>query len=195
MIRLIFDASDAFSRLRALERRITNLPFRKIGLYVATSTKRRIKAGITPEGRPFRRISSITEVAKGSSKPLQDTGRLRNSITYKAGRDYVAIGTNLVYGRLHQFGGEVVARNSRFLTIPLRRKAKRYRPHEFPERLFVMRHGRNLYLVSSSGGGRVLKFWYMLKRRVNIPSRPFLGLSADDRAQITAIVLNHLRAR
>ena len=37
---------------------------------------------------------------------LTRTGRLKASITYHAGRDYVAVGTNLVYAAIHQFGGK-----------------------------------------------------------------------------------------
>jgi phage gpG-like protein len=38
------------------------------------------------------------------NKILTDTGRLRRSITYRARRDHVMLGTNVVYARAHQFG-------------------------------------------------------------------------------------------
>jgi len=37
---------------------------------------------------------------------LTRTGRLRSSINYRAGRDHVAVGTNVIYAAIHQFGGK-----------------------------------------------------------------------------------------
>lgn len=48
-----------------------------LGQYVVGLVKQRIADGINPENRPS------TIARKGSSKPLIDTGQLRNSVTYK----------------------------------------------------------------------------------------------------------------
>lgn len=48
-----------------------------LGQYVVGLVKQRIANGIAPPNRPY------TIAKKGSSKPLIDTGQLRNSITYK----------------------------------------------------------------------------------------------------------------
>ena len=48
-----------------------------LGMYVVGLVKQRIANGIAPPNRPS------TIARKGSSKPLIDTGQLRNSITYK----------------------------------------------------------------------------------------------------------------
>ena len=54
-----------------------------------------------------------------AAKPLIDTGRLMKSITYKLrGRHGVAVGTNVVYGAIHQFGGKAGRGHS--VTIPAR---------------------------------------------------------------------------
>lgn len=58
----------------------------------------------------------LTLLARG--KILIDTGRLRRSITYDAKRYSVRIGTGLVYGAIHQFGGK--AGRGRRVTIPAR---------------------------------------------------------------------------
>jgi len=55
-----------------------------LGLYVVGLVKQRIANGIAPPNRPS------TIARKGSSKPLIDTGQLRNSITHK-----VEIGVSL----------------------------------------------------------------------------------------------------
>jgi len=51
-------------------------------------------------------------------KPLIDTGRLMKSITYRAGKDEVRIGTNVIYAAIHQFGGK--AGRGRKVKIPAR---------------------------------------------------------------------------
>lgn len=57
--------------------------------------------------------------AYGSSKPLLDTGRLRNSITYRLlGSTGVEIGSNTAYAAIHQFGGK--AGRGRKVGIPAR---------------------------------------------------------------------------
>jgi phage gpG-like protein len=48
-----------------------------LGQYVVGLVKQRIANGIEPANRPY------TIARKGSSKPLIDTGQLRNAITYK----------------------------------------------------------------------------------------------------------------
>lgn len=44
--------------------------------------------------------------AFGNAKILQDTGLLRSSITARATENSVQVGTNVSYGRVHQFGSK-----------------------------------------------------------------------------------------
>ena len=53
----------------------------KIGVYVSDAVKKRIADGIDPAN-----VAS-TRARKGSSKPLVDTGHMRNSITFKVRPD------------------------------------------------------------------------------------------------------------
>jgi phage virion morphogenesis protein len=78
----------------------------QIGLAMTASTLLRFKGGVGPDGSPWAPLSPVTILRrrKRSSKPLLDTGRLRNSITHKANRRSVVIGTGVIYGRTHQFG-------------------------------------------------------------------------------------------
>lgn len=54
----------------------------------------------------------------GAIKPLVKTGRLLRSIKWKAGKDYVVIGTNVIYAAIQQFGG--MAGRGRTVEIPAR---------------------------------------------------------------------------
>jgi phage gpG-like protein len=51
-------------------------------------------------------------------QPLRDTGRLNRSITSKADRSGVTIGTNLIYAPVHQFGATIVPVNAKRLVFP-----------------------------------------------------------------------------
>ena len=68
-----------------------------IGAYVRASTQLRFRNSIKPDGSPWAPV-------KRGGKPLVDTGRLRDSITYEVGETFVDIGTNVVYAPYCQFG-------------------------------------------------------------------------------------------
>lgn len=63
---------------------------------------------VDPYGQPWTPLSPVTIARrrKQSSKPLLDTGRLRNSISYAATRDEVRVftGTEVIYAATQQFG-------------------------------------------------------------------------------------------
>lgn len=123
----------------------------EIGMISTESTRMRFDDSRAPDGTKWKRLSRETLLRRAGgrkkaytkrgrlkkravrvmrrAKPLLDTGRLRNSITYQViGDKKVAIGTNVEYAATHQFG------------------------------------------------------------RGRIPSRPFLGLSRNDRAEVHSIL-------
>lgn len=93
---------------------------------------------------------------------LVDTGRLRQSVTYLASAREVEVGTNVIYAAIHQFGGTIRAKTARGLAFTLP------------------------WLAGPDDDGR------RVVRSVTIPLRPFLGLDAEDAADISAIVADHL---
>jgi len=84
-----------------LDQRLTNMEpvFDEIGSTLASSTQGRMKRGVQPDGSPQK------PVQRGGT-PLVDTGRLRGSITHEPSSDQVAVGTNVIYAAIHQFGGQ-----------------------------------------------------------------------------------------
>lgn len=54
-----------------------------------------------------------------SNKILQDKGALRESIDVDPRSNSVAVGSNLVYARIHQFGGVIRPKRSNCLCIPV----------------------------------------------------------------------------
>lgn len=111
---------------------------KSFGEYMLMRTDERFSKEQDPQGKPWRRLAAATILAghrgrvytrrgrasKGfmryaeGRQVLTVSHRLRRSVTYKAGRSSLAIGTNVVYGRIHQLGGQ--AGRGRQVTIPAR---------------------------------------------------------------------------
>lgn len=98
---------------------------------------------------------------KGSVKILQDTGRLRNSIFPVIGYNYAAVGTNVEYAKIHQFGGKI--RIPAMTILPVRKKALR----------FVI-DGEEVFAKKAEIPARTVK----------IPKRPFLWLRENHKERI-----------
>ncbi len=103
--------------------------FKQIGEYMIASIIKNFEAGGRPQRwKPLKLMTIVQryggvrksfkkswrktgEVKRGFSeyagkhKILIKSGKLMKSITYKAFKDHVEIGTNLVYAAIHQFGG------------------------------------------------------------------------------------------
>ncbi|MEM7734440.1 MAG: phage virion morphogenesis protein [Deinococcota bacterium] len=77
-----------------------------IGESITAKVQETFEKAQDPYGTPWKQLSALTLAMRGASaRPLQDTRRLRNSINYQV-RDgkAVAVGTNVIYARVHQFG-------------------------------------------------------------------------------------------
>ncbi len=126
------------SGLTDLER--SDLAF-NIGALLESSTKRRIAdEKSAPDGTPWVPWSeAYDDTREEHHSLLVGEGNLLDSVqNYSAGAE-ARVGTNLVYGAIHHFGGEEVGSN--------------------------------------------------------IPARPYLGLSANDRAEIMALVTGEIEER
>lgn len=97
--------------------RLNNLkPFwQLVGMYVQKRTvKERFDKEQSPDGVKWQALSPGRVKQRrrrhksGQMKILQDTGELRRSIQYEAGNNYVRIGSNLKYARVHQFGSSKI---------------------------------------------------------------------------------------
>lgn len=148
---------------------------KEIGETMVASVLRNFEA----EGRPTKwaplspmTIARRRNQNKGSIKILQDTGRLKNSITYditRYGGTAVAIGTNVEYGRIHQLGGKA----------------------HFPAHIEKVRsHIR----VMGSKSVKVAAHNRKVKARTAvIPQRKYLMFQKQDIQDIRSIILEHLQ--
>lgn len=127
------------------------------------------------------------------SQKLIDTGRLINSIRSKVTNEGLTVGSyGVPYAAIHEFGGEIAARNARYLTIPMSAEFKGRSAREFSD-LFVKRIGNRAYLVRQNEGGG-LQFCYMLRERVTMPARPFMKPAVEKhKERIIDIIRNLLK--
>ena len=118
-IRVALDVDDAEVRA-ALGRLIGRLEnpapiLDNIGRRLVTSTVNRFEREQAPSGVPW--LPSRRAQEEGG-QTLKDTARLCQSITHRVVGDTVEVGTNVVYGAIHQFGGRAGRGHS--TTLPAR---------------------------------------------------------------------------
>lgn len=116
-ITFVFDDRDTLDALRELQGRVRDLrpAMAEIGSTLVDNIKLGFRDGSDPWGRAWEPLKHR------DGQPLLDTGELRNSITFRAGKDRVEVGSNDTAGKvlMHQFGGVSKGR-FRGATIPAR---------------------------------------------------------------------------
>lgn len=130
--------------------------------------KRRFATGTAPDGQRWRPLKYGRPA--GGDKPLSDTGRLANSIAGRSTASAIVWFTNLPGAALLHYGGTVVPKKAKFLSIPLTREAKRAGS---PRRV---KGSAAVPLFARRVQGRLVGHFLLVKRAV-VPARPFMGLS------------------
>lgn len=88
---------------------------REIAAVMEAGTRERFDTGRAPDGTPW--VPSQRVLEQGG-RTLVDTAALLQSIASGHDATSAVVGTNLVYARIHQTGGEIRARNARALRTP-----------------------------------------------------------------------------
>ena len=136
----------------------------EIGQTMVLSTKARMQQGISPDGTPFAPRSAVTlaryaaEGRKYGPKPLWLTRTMQQNIAHAAMPDSVSWGSNAIQAAVMHFGAE----QGEFGAAIGRTKPSGKRPKSQD------------YFTPLPWG--------------NIPARPFVGVSEQDRVDITAII-------
>lgn len=130
---------------REIERRMANLaerfgdltPLMQIfGTVLEDDTLDRFDTETAPDGSAWAK-SGRAKVEGG--KTLTDSSQLRSSIHHVAGADQVEVGTNKIYGRIHNEGGTIRAKSAAGLRFKLPGKLgfRRVMEVELPQRQFL----------------------------------------------------------
>lgn len=101
-MRAQFKAKRLLRAFQVVARRTmhANTMWNEIGELVVSSVQRNFHQS----GRPTKWKRVQRRRKRGGNKPLVDTGRLANSITYESSPHGVDVGTNVVYAATHNFG-------------------------------------------------------------------------------------------
>ena len=82
-----------------------------IGELLLRSTRKRFDTHRSPDGTPWARLRDSTLKRKregghahNADKILTESGELRSRLNIRPGRDYVEIGSSVIYASTHQFG-------------------------------------------------------------------------------------------
>lgn len=126
---------------------------------------------------------------KRGGQVLRDTNRLSTGIVVRdervsPTRFRVVARVNVKYGRIHNFGGTIVPKKAKFLSIPITKEAKKYSPRDYPGKLFPLKKNDKLYLAEKRGKSERVKVIYQLVKSVKIPARKFLMIQKQDESDI-----------
>lgn len=172
----------ALARLDALDAALANPAdlLARVGEYLTASTRARFKTMTGPDGRRWRPLEPNYAKSKkyNRDKILTLRGFLRNSIHWQAdGRDAVQIGTNLVYGAIHQHGGII-------------RQAAQSRRQGF-----VQVKNRTLFAKRKSKRAVTEKWVLRPAYQIKMWARPYLGVSDADERELQRITQDWLAGR
>jgi phage gpG-like protein len=144
---------------------------RIIGAYGRDSTVRRMESQTAPDGTPWTPLNPAYAAIKPAGYDiLYLHGDLRNSQTFRAGVGEVSWGSPMVYAAAQQFGAVIVPKNAKALS----------------------------FVLGDTFGAGAGKLYGLTQgvlvqvKSVTIPARPYLGLSAEDREEITLLAEEYL---
>jgi phage gpG-like protein len=159
------------------------------GILCESELKRDMAEGRSPDGTPYKPLAHPRP--DGSSLPLRDKGLLMASLVgganhiRRVAERGIAIGTNLAYAAVHQFGATIAPVVGRFLAIPLTAAAKKAGgPRNYPGDL-AGRYGKSGGLLIDKATQQ--KQYALTAGPVVIPARPFVGFSVALKSKLKAL--------
>jgi len=156
----------ALDRLSAAGRDLTPA-MKGIGRALKTRVQLCFKISRDPYGAKWAGLKSR------DGKPLVDKGRLRGSVTYRAGRDSVTVGTNVKYARTHQFGAEIEPLPGQRHKWIKPKKAKALKITLKSGQVIFRKGARRPPMLAFKIGAR-----WVYAMKVTIPARPFMPQGA-----------------
>jgi phage gpG-like protein len=203
-LKITVDLKETSAKLLRLSSHLLSMKpaLDEIGQLGVTSVKNNFKFG----GRP----SKWKEPLFRTGKTLRDTGDLMGSIAYDVQWKTVLVGTNSIKAKIHHFGGVIRAKNVKAMPIPLNKQAAKAQRNvksvrDIPDLALIPRPGKPPLLVKFKGRklksgaysmkGAALEPWFILKKSVNMPARPFLLLQPQDKKRIQAVIKRHVEKK
>lgn len=113
---------------------------RAIGTGLAANTRSRFNRGVAPDGAPWAELSPAYAPMKKGPGILRESGMrggLQGSIIFDVGGNVLSVGTNKIYGAIHQFGGTIRPRSAKVLVFRLAFGVVKARKVAIPPRPFL----------------------------------------------------------
>lgn len=177
----------------------TKKPLEEAGIYVLRQSDLSFAKERQPNGAKWTQLKESTKKKRRKGKKshgeriLQDTGTLRNSVSvgqqgnvFRSDSKSVEVGTNVPYANVHQFGAKIQkkARKVKVLHKLNKNNTDFMRQKKHP----------NLLVFGSKKHKNVIEREFMAKAHtINIPARPFLGITAQHGKVIVGIIGNYIR--
>lgn len=146
-----------------------------VGEYMLRATDERFSKEKDPDGKDWEKLNERYRRRKKGPKILTERHRLRRSIAYRASERELLVGTNVVYGAIHQLGG-VIQHKQRSQVLAFKKKGG-----------FMSRRSAR----RSKGPVRVA-FATIGAHETTIKPRPYLGISTTDRGHILELLRDHI---
>lgn len=169
------DDAEARAMLDRMGQAGTEQLLPRLGEYLQKSTQQRFKTQTGPDGASWAPLQPAYARRKkyNKGKVLTLRGYLRGGIRYQVtGPNEVEVGTNTKYAAIHQFGGIIEqlaqSRRTRFRAVK----------------------GRKLFAKATHTRGVTERWVGRGAYQVNMPARPFLGVSATDESELRSIILD-----
>lgn len=151
-----------------------------LGKIAVDGIRKNFRRKSSPSGTPWKPAMRWGRV---TNTPLRDKEKLYNSFRVEAMKSGFRIIADDPKASVHN-EGKTISTAPKKMAIPLSRRYAGKSPLDYEE-AFVIKTGANSFIVRRVSAGRDgLEFMYLLKDRVKIPRRPFMGLSADVREKI-----------
>lgn len=170
-IRIEVDDREVRQALENLQRRVSDLTpvMHDIGQVLVESMRARLRDGRDVEGRPFAPNTPLTLSRKKGTRPLVDSGMMAGTrFHYQAGRDYVEVGSNAIQAAVMHFGAKM-GEFGRYSQVGRVRK-----------------YGLGTFMGSAGTKKGFPIPWG------DIPARPFVGLSSEDKEAVLETITEAL---
>ncbi|SDA18145.1 phage virion morphogenesis (putative tail completion) protein [Pseudomonas sp. NFPP10] len=176
MLNVELDNRLAESALAELLERMGDLrtPLLDIAEYLHQSTDDRFRQQVAPDGSPWAPLAPSTIARKGSNKILRQDGNLQDTLRHSVSGNELAFGTDRPYGAIHQFGGKIEH-------APRSQQVYFSHKNGTVGNRFVKRSKSNFAMWTTRGA-----------HAMELPARPYIGLSSEDDAEILSIISDYL---
>jgi phage gpG-like protein len=178
------DVRSALVRLAGFGNDGLDRAFNVIGEYLVRSTRDRAAREVSPDGAAWRALSPRYRARKAKERPgakalRYDFHMLGDRFAHQVVDHALLVGTSAKYGAIHQFGGDIkIAARSQHAYFRRDKRTGALAPR------FVTKARSNFARPVT-----------IPEHTINMPARPFLGLSREDDVEVLAILADQLARR